>query len=203
MLVGIQGSGKWTQARKILEKFPEMVLFETGWELRKVAKEKSELGLDIKKTLEAWMLVKTEQLKWVLESFIAKNPRKQILLDSAIRNAEQNAEFWSILGKFDVLYFQLDVETGVKRLAWRRMDPITNETFPASFKWDKNPKTGNKLVTRADDTEDAIRKRIAWSISDTLPLLDIWEANWHKIYRIDADQSEDEIFAEVEKVVNK
>jgi adenylate kinase family enzyme len=79
---------------------------------------------------------------------------------------------------------------------------VTQETFPASYKWDKNLKTGNTLVVRADDTEDAIRKRIAWSISDTLPLLDTWEANWHKIHRIDADQSEEEIFVQVEKAMH-
>jgi adenylate kinase family enzyme len=79
---------------------------------------------------------------------------------------------------------------------------VTQETFPGSYKGDKNPKTGNTLIVRTDDTEDAIRKRIAWSISDTLPLLHIWEANGHKIHRIDADQSEEEIFAEVEKAMH-
>jgi adenylate kinase family enzyme len=78
---------------------------------------------------------------------------------------------------------------------------VTQETFPASFEWDTNPKTGNKLVTRADDTEDAIRKRIAWSISDTLPLLEVWREQGHNVYTIDAEQSEGEIFAEVEKVI--
>jgi len=83
------------------------------------------------------------------------------------------------------------------------MDPVTNETFPASFTGDTNPKTGNKLVTRADDTEDAIRKRIAWSISDTLPLLEVWREGGHSVYEIDADQSEGKIFAEVEKAISK
>jgi adenylate kinase len=91
----------------------------------------------------------------------------------------------------------------VKRLCGRRIDPVTQETFPASFTGDINPKTGNKLVVRADDTEDAIRKRIAWSISDTLPLLDIWRDAGHDIYTIDASQSEDEIFEYVEQVIRK
>jgi adenylate kinase family enzyme len=37
MLIGIQGSGKGTQARKILEKNPGFVLFEMGPELKRYA----------------------------------------------------------------------------------------------------------------------------------------------------------------------
>lgn len=39
MLIGIQGSGKGTQARNIVEKYgDEFVLFEMGTELRRFAK---------------------------------------------------------------------------------------------------------------------------------------------------------------------
>ena len=38
MLIGIQGSGKGTQARKILEHSDNYTLFEMGTELRKFAK---------------------------------------------------------------------------------------------------------------------------------------------------------------------
>ena len=70
-----------------------------------------------------------------------------------------------------------------------------------SFTGEVNPKTGNTLVTRADDTEEAIRKRIAWSIGDTLPLIEVWKKHGHAVYDIDASQSEEEIFREVERTV--
>lgn len=89
----------------------------------------------------------------------------------------------------------------MKRLCGRRIDPITQETFPASFTGETNPKTGNKLVVRADDTEEAIRKRIAWSISDALPLVEVWKKNGHQVFDIDAGRSEEEIFADVEKAL--
>lgn len=93
------------------------------------------------------------------------------------------------------------METAVTRLSGRRIDPITSETFAANFTGDTNPKTGNKLITRVDDTPDAIRKRIAWSIADTLPLIEVWKNHGHTIYTIDASRSEEEIFAEIEKVI--
>ncbi len=203
MLVGIQGSGKWTQARKILEKYPDnYVLFEMGGELRKFAKNGTPDGDIVKSIIEAGVKVGPEYIIKLSKAFIKANTGKKILIDGAIRDKFQNDAMEKVWGEFDVLYLELDEDTAVSRLCGRRIDPVTQETFPASYKGDKNPKTGNKLVTRADDTEDAIRKRIAWSISDTLPLLDTWEANGHKINRIDADQTEDEIFREVEKAIN-
>lgn len=111
------------------------------------------------------------------EAYVATNKDKKILLDGVIRSQEQNTALESVFGDFIVIYLDLDQETAVKRLAGRRIDPVTHETFPASFKGETNPKTGNTLTVRADDTEDAIRSRISWSIADTLPLIQTWEAN--------------------------
>lgn len=97
------------------------------------------------------------------EKFLADNRDKKILIDGAIRSAEQNDALETVWGDFEVLWLDLNEETAVERLSGRRIDPVTNETFPASFTGDTNPKTGNTLVTRADDTPEAIRKRIAWS----------------------------------------
>ncbi len=80
---------------------------------------------------------------------------------------------------------------------------MTSETFPASFAGDTNPKTGNTLITRADDTPEAIRKRIAWSIGETLPLIEVWKRHDHEVYRVDAGQTEDEIFSQVENMLRK
>lgn len=202
MLVGIQGSGKGTQARKILEKYPDdYVLFEMGGELRKFIQWDSPEAKDAKSYMDQGLKVPTNSIVKMAENFLSANTGKHIIMDGVIRSADQNESIGHLFGNFDVLYFRLDEDTAVERLCGRRIDPVTQETFPASFQGDTNPKTGNKLVTRADDTEDAIRKRIEWSISDTLPLLDVWREGGHSVYEIDADQSEGEIFAEVEKVI--
>ena len=202
MLVGIQGSGKWTQARKILEKYPDdYVLFEMGGELRRFIQWDSPEAQDAKSYMDQWLKVPTASIIKMAQNFLVDNTGKRIIMDGVIRSADQNTAIGSLFGNFDVIYFRLDEDTAVRRLCGRRIDSVTQETFPASFEWDTNPKTGNKLVTRADDTEDAIRKRIAWSISDTLPLLEVWREQGHNVYTIDAEQSEGEIFAEVEKVI--
>lgn len=201
MLIGIQWSGKGTQARKILEKYDDYVLFEMGTELRKFAQSGTPEWDETRRCIEAGLKAPTSAVVAMASAFVEKNQGKKILLDSVIRSKEQNDSLEKVFGDFKVIYLELAVETAVARLGGRRIDPVTHETFPASFAWDTNPKTGNKLIVRADDTEDAIRSRISWSISDTLPLLDIWAASGHDICRIDADQSEEEIFGEIEEVV--
>ena len=202
MLVGIQGSGKGTQARKILEKYPDdFILFEMGGELRRFAKNGTPDGDIVNAILVAGNKVWPEYIIELSKQFIEKNKTKRILIDWGIRDKFQNDAMESVWWDFDVLYLNLDEETAVERLCGRRIDPVTQETFPASFTGEVNPKTGNTLVTRADDTEEAIRKRIAWSIGDTLPLIEVWKKHGHAVYDIDASQSEEEIFREVERVV--
>ncbi|MDD2694065.1 MAG: nucleoside monophosphate kinase [Candidatus Gracilibacteria bacterium] len=203
MLIGIQGSGKGTQARKILEKYPEYVLFEMGTELRKFAANGTPDGEYVRSFLEQGLKAPTEYIVKLTEKFLADNRDKKILIDGAIRSAEQNDALETVWGDFEVLWLDLNEETAVERLSGRRIDPVTNETFPASFTGDTNPKTGNTLVTRADDTPEAIRKRIAWSKGDTLPLIEVWKRHGHTIHHIDASQSEEDIFHYVENAINK
>ncbi len=201
MLIGIQWSGKWTQARKILEKYPDYIIFEMGTELRKFSKLDTEDGRRVKEALEAGLKAPTEYIVKLTELFLAEHSDKKVLIDGAIRSAEQNDALEDVWWDFDVLWLDLDEETAVKRLSGRRIDPETSETFPASFTGETNPKTGNVLITRTDDTPEAIRKRIAWSIADTLPLIEVWKRHGHQIRRIDATETEEDIFTHVEKMI--
>lgn len=202
-IVGIQWSWKGTQARKILEKYPDRyVLFEMGSELRRFIQGDSPLAQEAKKLMDAGYKVPTEAVVEITKRFLAENPEKNILMDGVIRSKEQDDAIGSLFWNFDVLWLDLPEEIAVKRLCGRRIDPETQETFPASFLWETNPKTGNTLVTRADDTESAIRKRIAWSVSDALPLVEVWKRHGHTVYRIDASMSEEAIFAQIEKILS-
>ena len=68
------------------------------------------------------------------EAYVATNKDKKILLDGVIRSQEQNTALEPVFGDFIVIYLSLDVETAVARLGGRRIDPITSETFPFSYK---------------------------------------------------------------------
>jgi adenylate kinase len=201
MLIGIQWSGKGTQARKILDQHPDYVLFEMGSELRKFAANGTPDGEHANSFIKQGLKVPTEYIVRLTEKFLLENTGKTVLIDGAIRSAEQNDALEHVWSDFRVLFLDLDEETAVARLSGRRIDPVTQETFPASFEGDINPKTGNKLVTRADDTPEAIRKRIAWSKGDTLPLIEVWKRHGHTVHRIDAADSEEVVFKQIEKIL--
>jgi hypothetical protein len=69
----------------------------------------------------------------MVEAFLGKNKMKRILMDGVIRSEEQNTAIGHLFGNFDVLWLDLDEETAVRRLCGRRIDPETQETFPASY----------------------------------------------------------------------
>lgn len=201
LLIWIQWSGKGTQARKIVEQFG-YALFEAGTELRNIAKTDTPLGREVKWILDAFLYVPARCLRDVITQFIDKNTTTPILFDSWIRSHEQNDVIEPILGEFIVIHLHLEESIAIERLMHRRVDPITNEAFPPDFKWDINPKTGNTLIVRADDTLEGIKKRIQWSIDETLPLIDIWQEHGHAIHHIDASKSVDEVFAHISSLLS-
>jgi adenylate kinase family enzyme len=52
-------------------------------------------------------------------------------------------------------------------------NPRTGETFPAGTEFD--PKTGEKLIKRPDDEENAIKQRIKEFYEKTLPVVNLYE----------------------------
>lgn len=202
VLIGIQGSGKGTQARKLVEKYG-YVIFETGAELRKFSQGNHPQAGEVKMILESGNLVPLWLIKEILADFIKNLPANtKVIFDGIPRNAEQKQVFEEVVADFGVLYFQLDRHDAMARLLGRRIDPTTNETFGADFELDYNPKTGEKLVVRSDDTEQAILRRIEVFYDVTLPLVETWKQEERKVYDIDADLSVDEVFEEVEKVLH-
>ncbi len=201
LLIGIQWSGKWTQARKIVESH-WYALFEAWTELRNIAKTDSPLWKEIKWILDAFQYVPARCIRDVIIDFIKNNTGKPILFDSAIRSHEQNDAIESILGNFIVVHLNLEKNIAIDRLMHRRVDPITNEAFPPDFPGNINPNTWNTLITRADDTLEGIQKRIQWSLNETLPLIEIWEKSGHKIYHIDADRTVETVFSDISHIVS-
>jgi hypothetical protein len=75
----------------------------------------------------------TSAIVAMTESFLMKNTGKNILMDGVIRSRDQDEAIGHLFGNFDVVYLSLDIETAVERLCGRRIDPVTQETFPASY----------------------------------------------------------------------
>ncbi len=177
ILVGIQGSGKGTQARILAEKLGYQI-FETGAELRSIARENSPLGQKVKAITERGDLVPNEIVMEIVENFFHKiSSSTPVIFDGIPRSEPQRLSLQKLLSShkrdFLVLEIRLSESEAMKRLLLRA-----------------------KTEGRADDTPAVIQKRIQNFYAHTEPLLEHWN-NEKKLLSIDGDQSIAEVTKEI------
>ncbi|PIE85228.1 hypothetical protein CSA08_03140 [Candidatus Gracilibacteria bacterium] len=185
VFTGIQGCGKGTQAKILIEKHG-FKLIEMGAQFRKLAKQDSSLGKNIKEIIESGNLVPPEITDKVIKKIIKENKGKKVIYDGFIRNKGNKKSFEEVCENYKVIFFQLSEEKAKERLLGRMYDPESGETFMAGT--EVNPKTGTKLVKRKDDNEKSILTRINLFINTTLPVVEIQKKEG-KVIEINADQS--------------
>lgn len=194
VFTGIQGCGKGTQARLLIENYG-FTLIEMGWELRAIAKEESELGKEVKDVMEAGKQVSPEIVGKIIHATLEKySDIKNIILDGFVRNEGNKKSLEEVCNDYTVLFFGLSKEKALDRLLGRMYNPKTGETFPHSIKVD--PKTGDELIKRADDNEESILTRINAFVEKTLPVVAIQKKEG-KVVEVNADQSIDEVHKEI------
>lgn len=204
ILVGIQGSWKWTQARKILEKHPDFCFFEMWQKLRDFANLNEELSPVVKKHLDEWTLVPMNVIEAMLKHYKESHKENEwkIIFDWIPRSLEQLSMFEKIFPEYYVIFLDLEKELAIERLEWRRIDPTNWMSFPKDFVWDFSPFTGQKLITREDDNAEAVRKRISGFYHNTLPMIAEWAAKEKRVYRIDASKTIDEVADMIDVIIS-
>lgn len=199
VFTGIQWCGKWTQAKLLWEKYG----FEmTGmWdEFRKVVASGSDLGNEIKAVIEAGYLVNDDLWAQVMKTAIENAEGvENMIFDAFIRLPWNKEVFDSYLSDYKVVFFNLSEEKAKQRLLWRMYNPTTGDTFPAGTTHD--PETWEELIKRKDDNEASILKRIEEYMNQTLPIVEEQKAEG-RVIEINADQSIEEVFAELEEKLN-
>ena len=201
VFVGIQGSGKGTQARLAVERFG-YGFFEAGSKLRAFAELDHPLAPQVKGMLERGEMVPHEIIHAILMHYRDTHPEVKILFDGMPRTPDQKALFDSVIKDYFVIFLDLKEEEAVRRLAGRRVDPATGESFAPDFIGDVNPKTGNALVKRADDHPEAVARRVRTFYENTLPLLAQWATEGRKVYTVDASLPIEAVFAQVRTVLS-
>jgi len=199
VFIWIQGSGKWTQARLLEEKY-DFKLFESGTALREIAKEDSELWRKVKETIEAWNHVSPEIVENIMVDILEnKSWWKNTIFDWFVRNVWNKQSADKVLWDYKVVLFELSEEKARERLLWRMYNPKTSETFKAWTLVD--PSTWDKLEKRADDNEEAIVKRIELYVEKALPLVAEYRKNGNLI-EVNADQPVEDVFNELVEKLN-
>ena len=175
VLLGAPGSGKGTQAQKLVAEYG-FAHISTGDLLRAAIKEGSKLGKKAKGYMDAGQLVPDALVvDLVKERLEADDAQKGFILDGFPRNTSQAVTLDSELaamGRTLDAAMLISVEPGVivERLSSRRTCRACGYTAPAGV--DTCPRCGGEMYQRDDDKPETIQHRLDVYESQTSPLIE-------------------------------
>lgn len=204
VFLGPPGAGKGTMASRLAESkgIPHI---STGDMFRAAMANKTELGLKAKAIMEAGDLVPDElTIAMVKERLAQPDAADGYILDGFPRTIPQ-AEALDGFATIDkAIRFALDQEQLIRRLSGRRVHKPSGRTYHVDFNPPKEPGkddvTGEPLIQRDDDKEEAIRNRLKVYDEQTAPLVEYYDKKGILV-SVDASPAPDTVFARVQEVV--
>ena len=205
VLLGAPGSGKGTQGKKLAEKYgiPQI---STGDLLRAAVAANTPLGQRAKAAMEAGQLVSDEIVMGLIRERLGEpDTEPGFILDGFPRNLTQAEALDRMLEELDkplqaALHIDVDFDTLMQRLTGRRTCESCGQMYNI---YTSPPKIdgvcdqcGGRLVQRADDNEETIRKRLEVYRSQTMPLIAYYREQG-KLRTVKGDGSIDDIFARI------
>ena len=210
VLLGAPGAGKGTIA-KLLSEFDGSVQISTGDILRNAVKAKTKLGIEAQGYMERGELVPDKLIMDIMEARLQEpDCAKGYLLDGFPRTIPQAEELKKLLGKLGmkldaVINIDVPKEVILDRLTTRRT--CSNSDCQEIYNIKSKPPTpdgkclkcGSPAVQRADETVDAITKRLETYNEKTAPLIDFYAKEG--LLTTIASLSSDEIVSQIKAAV--
>jgi len=198
ILIGIQGSGKGTQAKLLTKKYGWKHI-TTGEIFRENINQKTELGLQAKAYIEKGELVPDSIVYEIVGDAIQKADNG-FILDGFPRNLEQT-KFLLENFKIDrVVLLELSDEKAIERVMARVNCDSCGKDYNLLFSKPKNDgicdNCGGKIVCRKDDNEVAIKKRIEKFHLETAKAIDYFTQK-KLVVKVDVSKGINEIFSEI------
>ncbi len=202
VLLGPPGVGKGTQAGFISEKY-NMLHISTGDIFRANIKEGTPLGKTAKEYMEKGLLVPDELVCDLVEDRLTWDDCKDgYLLDGFPRTVFQAEHFDAWLKSRGeelsvVLDIQADNEALIFRATGRRVCPACGKPYHIAVmppaKEGICDYCGAKLIQRADDAEETVRKRLQVYQDQTSPLIEYYSKTGKNAV-VDGDRPVEEVF---------
>ncbi|HTL39253.1 MAG TPA: nucleoside monophosphate kinase [Methylomirabilota bacterium] len=214
LLMGPPGSGKGTQSKLLVDKLG-FAYFSMGDTLREFAKMDTDLGREIKNTIDQGIIVPDSITKDIIrEKFSNFLDKPGVVFDGFPRTVGQDQDLREILEKYEVPHFQVfflevDKEKLLKRLTTRKTCPNCQAIYlPDSpeYKTEICKICGSKISIRKDDQDQAsIEKRFDEYILKTKPVKEYYESQGllTTIAGDQADNAEQSIKMVHQEILNK
>jgi adenylate kinase len=202
LLLGKQGAGKGTQAN-LLARHYDIAHLSTGDLFRAQAQAGTAFGLEAKRYMDAGELVPDDIVMGVVEECLAPGgPMADgFILDGFPRTQAQAEALDRVLdGRPLGVVVHLDVprEVVVERLSQRRVcerdgSHIYSVTSPPKVNWTCDI-CGGKVVQRADDTPEAIERRLDAYERETRPVREYYRDSGVPVVTVDGVGPTDDVF---------
>jgi adenylate kinase len=184
LLLGVQGSGKGTQAKRIASGYG-LAHIATGDMLRAAMADGTPLGQRVKPIYDAGELVPDDlMIELIRERLEAQDTEPGFILDGFPRTMPQAEALDTMLSEIErplsvVFELQVPDEVAIERLRLRAEEE-----------------------GRADDTPEAISKRIGLYHQETEPLVSHYRLAGNLV-GIHGNRPENEVFAEIEQALDQ
>ena len=180
VILGRQGSGKGTQCLRLSELY-RTIHISTGDMLRAAVETQTELGKKAKIIMDAGDLVPDEIINGIVAERIEMNDvlESGFILDGYPRtSAQAQALDGELLSSGLSLDLAINLEVPVDEVTQRMLDR-----------------------SRADDTEEAIQRRLEIYENETAPLLE-WFEERNNLIVVDGLGTEDVVFSRLQNVID-
>ena len=184
ILLGPPGTGKGTQAAKLVEDF-DLPYYATGDILRGAVRAESELGRQAKERMENGELVPDDVICGVVEERVdSDEARDGFVLDGFPRTIVQADALNEMLDRRGrsltaALLIETPDEEVIRRLSGRRICVKKQHLYHVEFDPPKHEgkcdQDGSRLIQRDDDKPETIKRRLEVFHEQTKPLVDYYE----------------------------
>ncbi len=206
VLLGAPGSGKGTQAKKLMDahNIPQI---STGDLLRAAVKAQSELGQRAKAAMDAGELVADDiVIGMIRERLNEADTQNGFILDGFPRSTAQAAALDDMLVELDIPLQKavlINVEFGnlIKRLTGRRTCSACGQMYNVYFSPPQADGVcdrcgGTDLAHRADDNEETISNRLTVYQEQTEPLVSYYQQQG-KLASVEGEGDLDAVFGRI------
>ena len=209
VLLGAPGSGKGTQAKKLMadRNIPQI---STGDMLREAVAAGTRFGQKAKVIMDAGNLVSDDIMLGVISERLSQpDTADGFILDGFPRTETQALDLEELLDQLGTpldaaLLMDVDFDVLLKRLTGRRTCSLTgkllNVYFSSQEELDECTNAGGELIQREDDNEETISNRLDVYRTQTEPLVDFYRKRG-TLRTVDADGTIDEVYARLLEAV--